>query len=58
VTFKEREAVFRACQNPSPVIDGRRANCNLAAFGAQKPKPPTPRYGLHLLLSLSHHLPV
>ncbi|GAB2271874.1 hypothetical protein Dimus_006702 [Dionaea muscipula] len=45
VTFKEPEAAFRACQNPSPVIDGRRANCNLAAFGALKPKPPTPQYG-------------
>ncbi|GAB2291145.1 hypothetical protein Dimus_025402 [Dionaea muscipula] len=38
VTFKEPEAALRACQNPSPVIDGRRANCNLAFFGAQKPK--------------------
>lgn len=28
-----------ACQNPYPVIDGRRANCNLAALGAQKPDP-------------------
>ncbi|KAL9229032.1 hypothetical protein vseg_004550 [Gypsophila vaccaria] len=36
VTFKEPEAAFRACQNPSPVIDGRRANCNLAAFGVSK----------------------
>ncbi|KAL9254416.1 putative RNA-binding protein ARP1 [Drosera capensis] len=42
VTFKEPEAAFRACQNPSPVIDGRRANCNIAAFGSQKPKPPPP----------------
>lgn len=41
VTFKDPEAAFRACQNPSPVIDGRRANCNLASFGAQKKPPPT-----------------
>ncbi|CAO2835395.1 unnamed protein product [Amaranthus hypochondriacus] len=45
VTFKHPEAAFRACQNPSPVIDGRRANCNLASFGAQKNRPPTPQNG-------------
>ncbi|XP_021767213.1 RNA-binding protein 38 [Chenopodium quinoa] len=44
VTFKEPEAAFRACQNPSPVIDGRRANCNLASLGAQKNRPPTPQH--------------
>ncbi|XWS76814.1 hypothetical protein CRYUN_Cryun01aG0209700 [Craigia yunnanensis] len=45
VTFKDPEAAMRACQNPSPVIDGRRANCNLASLGAQKTRPPTPRHG-------------
>ncbi|PSS26243.1 RNA-binding protein ARP1 [Actinidia chinensis var. chinensis] len=40
VTFKDADAAMRACQNPSPVIDGRRANCNLASLGAQKPRPP------------------
>ncbi|KAH9624879.1 hypothetical protein KSS87_020279 [Heliosperma pusillum] len=44
VTFKEPEAAFRACQNPTPVIDGRRANCNLASFGVQKNQPPTPQH--------------
>lgn len=44
VTFKDPEAAFRACQNPSPVIDGRRANCNLASLGAQKNRPPTPQH--------------
>lgn len=39
---------MRACQNPSPVIDGRRANCNLASIGAQKTRPPTPQHGLCL----------
>jgi hypothetical protein len=39
---------MRACQNPSPVIDGRRANCNLASLGAQKTRSPTPQHGLHL----------
>lgn len=36
---------MRACQNPYPVIDGRRTNCNLAAFGAQANYPNTPQRG-------------
>jgi len=50
VTFKDPEAAFRACQNPSPVIDGRRANCNLASLGAQKKPPTTSQPGLILSL--------
>ncbi|KAF7800802.1 RNA-binding protein 38 [Senna tora] len=46
VTFKDPEAAMRACQNPSPVIDGRRANCNLASLGANKNRPPTPQHSL------------
>lgn len=45
VTFKDPDAAMRACQNPSPVIDGRRANCNLASLGAHKPRPQTPQHG-------------
>ncbi|XVF72945.1 hypothetical protein PTKIN_Ptkin12aG0161200 [Pterospermum kingtungense] len=45
VTFKDPEAAMRACQNPSPVIDGRRANCNLASLGATKTRPLTPQHG-------------
>ncbi|KAE8660538.1 putative RNA-binding protein ARP1 [Hibiscus syriacus] len=45
VTFKDPDAAMRACQNPSPTIDGRRANCNLASFGAQKTRPLTPQHG-------------
>ncbi|GMI73671.1 hypothetical protein like AT2G46780 [Hibiscus trionum] len=45
VTFKDPDAAMRACQNPSPTIDGRRANCNLASLGAQKTRPPTPQHG-------------
>ncbi|XP_031401199.1 RNA-binding protein 24-A-like isoform X2 [Punica granatum] len=37
VTFRDPEAARRACENPSPVIDGRRANCNLAALGRLRP---------------------
>ncbi|EXB56267.1 RNA-binding protein 24 [Morus notabilis] len=42
VTFREPEAARRACADPAPVIDGRRANCNLASLG--RPRPPMP-YG-------------
>ncbi|KAK8916977.1 Glycine-rich RNA-binding protein 2 [Platanthera zijinensis] len=41
VTFKDPDAAIRACQNPAPMIDGRRANCNLASLGAsQRRQPP------------------
>ncbi|CAI5471767.1 unnamed protein product [Closterium sp. Yama58-4] len=42
VTFSDPEAAQRACLDPSPVIDGRRANCNLASLG-QKQRPQQPR---------------
>ncbi|KAM7268184.1 hypothetical protein ACFE04_010350 [Oxalis oulophora] len=46
VTFKESDGATRAVQNPYPVIDGRRANCNLAFLGASKNHPPTnPQHG-------------
>ncbi|XP_023763382.1 probable RNA-binding protein ARP1 [Lactuca sativa] len=37
VTFREAEAAERACVDPTPVIDGRRANCNLASLGRAQP---------------------
>ncbi|KAK2977148.1 hypothetical protein RJ640_027761 [Escallonia rubra] len=40
VTFREPEAANRACADPSPVIDGRRANCNLASAGRPQPSFP------------------
>ncbi|KAG6499353.1 RNA-binding protein 24-like [Zingiber officinale] len=33
VTFRDPESAKRACADPTPVIDGRRANCNLASLG-------------------------
>ncbi|KAK4778306.1 hypothetical protein SAY87_018493 [Trapa incisa] len=41
VTFKEPEAAKKACEDATPVINGRRANCNLASLGARRPKPPS-----------------
>ena len=36
--MKEKEGAERACAEPYPNIDGRKANVNLAYIGA-KPKP-------------------
>lgn len=44
VTFRDREAAKRACIDPSPVIDGRRANCNLASLGASRSRPSPPQH--------------
>ncbi|THF97976.1 hypothetical protein TEA_008891 [Camellia sinensis var. sinensis] len=41
VTFGDAESARRACADPNPVIDGRRANCNIASLG--RPRPSTPR---------------
>ncbi|KAD3640626.1 hypothetical protein E3N88_29849 [Mikania micrantha] len=52
VTFRDAEAAKRACADPNPVIDGRRANCNLASLGRPQPplsfgrlRPTTPYFG-------------
>ncbi|GJN22023.1 hypothetical protein PR202_gb09552 [Eleusine coracana subsp. coracana] len=38
VTFRDPDSARKACEDPTPVIDGRRANCNLASLGrAQHP---------------------
>ncbi|XP_058070186.1 uncharacterized protein LOC131219189 [Magnolia sinica] len=37
VTFRDPESARRACADPSPVIDGRRTNCNLASLGRPRP---------------------
>ncbi|XP_059637404.1 uncharacterized protein LOC132279442 [Cornus florida] len=43
VTFRDPESARRACSDPNPVIDGRRANCNIASFGRPRPSPPRGR---------------
>ncbi|KAL4621359.1 hypothetical protein ACB092_06G221800 [Castanea dentata] len=53
VTFKEPEAAKKACEEATPIINGRRANCNLASLGARRPRssnstpppPPPPQQG-------------
>ncbi|GLT48301.1 hypothetical protein SLA2020_219340 [Shorea laevis] len=50
VTFKDADSARKACQNRSPVIDNRRANCNLAFLGAQKNRPTrVPQHGMEKL---------
>ncbi|GMI87013.1 ABA-regulated RNA-binding protein 1 [Hibiscus trionum] len=52
VTFKDAEAAKKACEDPNPIINDRRANCNLASLGARRPRsastappPPPPQQG-------------
>lgn len=40
VTFGDPESAKRACADPNPVIDGRRANCNIASLRRPHPSPP------------------
>ncbi|XP_047329472.1 probable RNA-binding protein ARP1 isoform X6 [Impatiens glandulifera] len=37
VTFRDPESARRACVDAAPIIDGRRANCNLASLGRPRP---------------------
>ncbi|KAJ6383824.1 hypothetical protein OIU78_027173 [Salix suchowensis] len=50
VTFREPDAAMRACVDAAPVIDGRRANCNVASLGAQRSKPSTPKHEVERLV--------
>ncbi|CAI9775488.1 unnamed protein product [Fraxinus pennsylvanica] len=44
VTFWDPESARRACADPTPIIDGRRANCNLASLGRPRPALPYGRF--------------
>lgn len=52
VTFREPDVAMKACVDATPVIDGRRANCNLASLGLQRSKPSTPKHGTCSFFSL------
>lgn len=47
VTMADRAAAERACKDPNPIIDGRKANVNLAYLGA-KPRIMQPGELFHL----------
>ncbi|CAL5407235.1 unnamed protein product [Camellia sinensis] len=38
VTFQDSEAAKKACEDATPIINGRRANCNLASLGGRRPR--------------------
>ena len=67
MTFKEADAAKKACEDATPVINGRRANCNLASLGAKpraqpphllRPSPPaTPAPHAHAPALPSPHQP-
>ncbi|KAJ1360207.1 hypothetical protein KIN20_019130 [Parelaphostrongylus tenuis] len=48
VTMKDRAAAERACKDPNPIIDGRKANVNLAYLGAK------PRTNVQLAALANH----
>ncbi|XP_072953600.1 uncharacterized protein [Typha angustifolia] len=41
VTFKDPDSARRSVEDPNPVIDGRKANCNIASMGRPRPTPPS-----------------
>ncbi|XP_030625528.1 RNA-binding protein 38 [Chanos chanos] len=43
VTMMDKQAAEQACKDPNPIIDGRKANVNLAYLGA-KPRSPQTGY--------------
>nr|XP_032810402.1 RNA-binding protein 24-like [Petromyzon marinus] len=53
VTMADRGAADRACKDPNPIIDGRKANVNLAYLGA-KPRMLPPGFAL----GIQHILPL
>ncbi|XP_051262781.1 RNA-binding protein 24b isoform X1 [Dicentrarchus labrax] len=53
VTMADRASADRACKDPNPIIDGRKANVNLAYLGA-KPRVIQPGEGLDHGFNLDH----
>ncbi|KAI5057237.1 hypothetical protein GOP47_0027252 [Adiantum capillus-veneris] len=53
VTFRDAEGARKACLDATPVIDGRRANCNLASLGAHRSRPATPLHGNRMMGGMS-----
>ncbi|XP_034152033.1 RNA-binding protein 38 [Esox lucius] len=51
VTMMDRRAAEQACKEPNPIIDGRKANVNLAYLGA---KPRSPQTGFSMGVQQVH----
>uniref|UniRef100_A0A452EH24 RNA-binding protein 38 n=1 Tax=Capra hircus TaxID=9925 RepID=A0A452EH24_CAPHI len=62
VTMADRAAAERACKDPNPIIDGRKANVNLAYLGAKprimQPGKKDPWNHLHCPLRLHRDPPL
>ncbi|XP_070964188.1 RNA-binding protein 38-like [Oncorhynchus clarkii lewisi] len=51
VTMMDRGSTERACKDPNPIVDGRKANVNLAYLGA---KPRSPQTGFSIRVQQVH----
>ena len=51
----DAEAASKAVLNPTPIIDGRKANVNLAYLGA-KPRPKSKTFSFYAKLIMSLYL--
>lgn len=49
----DRPAAERACKDPNPIIDGRKANVNLAILGAKPRVIPPSKYLLKEIIIYS-----
>lgn len=62
MTFKEAEAAKKACEDATPVINGRRANCNLASLGARRPRSlsttPPAQHGMSIYIFTTFAIPI
>lgn len=45
--MKTKEGAEKACINPNPVIDGRKANVNLAYLGAKNKQSPSKSHKMY-----------
>lgn len=49
VIMGDRASAERACKDPNPIIDGRKANVNLAILGAKPRGTVTPSGWYHII---------
>jgi len=54
VTMVDRSAAERICKDPNPIIDGRKANVNLAYLGAKPRIQATELLGTRIIFTATH----
>lgn len=52
----DRAAAERACKDPNPIIDGRKANVNLAILGAKPRGNLAPGMYINIIQSFVFHI--